>query len=208
MENTPTTKVELRKLLRRRRNNLSPSQQCAAAQSLIASATQVPGSATAENIALYLATDNEIETTPLASRLRAQNSTLYLPVITGNGTLYFARWDNCAALVENRYGIPEPPTTSELLDAAQLDIIYLPVVGWDKFGTRLGMGGGFYDRSLANNQATRKVGLAHECQYIEALPRDSWDVSLDYIATGTALYRNKGQGQELDILFSEDNTGL
>lgn len=188
------TKPELRELLRQRRNALRPSQQRAAAESLVDHATQLPTWAEAQHIALYLAMDGEIDTRPLESALRERQTQLYLPVITVNGNLQFSRWDTGVMLVENRYGIPEPPPMTPGCDPSRLDIIFMPLVGWDKFGHRLGMGGGFYDRALFNAGATVLVGLAHECQRVEELPRDSWDVSLNYIATDTALYRCRGNG--------------
>ena len=69
-----------------------------------------------------------------------------------------------------------------------LDIVFLPVVGWDRRGGRLGMGGGYYDRTLANISGPLLVGLAHDGQQVDDIPRESWDVALDYVATDTDLY--------------------
>jgi 5-formyltetrahydrofolate cyclo-ligase len=207
MVDKPHTKPELRTVLRQRRNALSPSQQRAAARSLVASVTRLPAWTDARHIAVYLARDGEIDTGPLKTAARQQGMHVYLPVITDADSLQFARWASGAALTKNRYGIPEPPATP-CCAPSDLDIIFMPLVGWDMRGNRLGMGGGFFDRTLSGTGAGLLVGLAHECQRVEKIPRESWDVSLDYIATDAALYRSGGSGEEAEVLFGENDPGL
>lgn len=183
-------KNRLRSELRRRRRQLTGAEQTKAAAEVARQATALTAWPGARCLALYLAADGEVDTHPLASRCRAAGKQLFLPVIRdGEGRLDFALWEEGAALVPNRYGIPEPPPTALRRGAGELDIIFLPLVGWDRGGGRLGMGGGFYDRSLADVHGPLLVGLAHGCQEVEQVPRSDWDVPLDFIATETALYR-------------------
>ena len=72
-------------------------------------------------------------------------------------------------------------------------MIFLPVVGWDSHGGRLGMGGGYYDRALAGIVGPVLVGLAYGSQQVEQIPRESWDIVLDYVATDAGLIRCKGR---------------
>jgi 5-formyltetrahydrofolate cyclo-ligase len=179
----------LRKELRQRRRGLSPSAQINAAEKITASIIQLPPWAAARRIALYLANDGEINTLPLSDLCRGAGKQLFLPVIGEQDTLTFAAWDDDGELVANRFGILEPAPTSARCAASELDIIILPLVAWDRRGGRLGMGGGFYDRALAGVEGAALVGLAHALQEVPRVPRDNWDIPLDFVVTETALHR-------------------
>lgn len=95
----------------------------------------------------------------------------------------------------NRFGIPEPKASPrQTLKALELDLLLLPLVAFDSKGNRLGMGGGYYDRTLAhlNRQKgwrrPRIIGLAHELQRVDGLKNNAWDVPLDGIITDQCLY--------------------
>ena len=191
MSDSHRIKTDLRKSLRQRRNALSAPQQLTAANTLVDSVLKLPTWTGAKHIAMYLANDGEIDTEPLNTIARSLGKQLYLPKITDSDTLEFARWETGAQLRENRYNIPEPPSTAQQCPVSQLDIVFLPLVGWDRFGCRLGMGGGFYDRALANIVGPLLVGLAHECQQAENIPQESWDLVVEFIATDAALYRRR-----------------
>jgi 5-formyltetrahydrofolate cyclo-ligase len=130
-----------------------------------------------------------MDTGPLAMDCRAQGKSLYLPVIRDDLSLQFALWVEDQDLVTNRFGIPEPGEGSPRIGAADLDIVFMPLVGWDPVGHRLGMGGGFYDRTLAGVQGPVRVGLAYDCQRSERIPPEPWDISMAFVVTETALYR-------------------
>ena len=188
MADTHHQKLQLRRELRQHRNNLSNAIQRTAAQALVNSVTQVPIWPTSQRIALYLAADGEIDTGAIQNLSRDQHKQLFLPVISDDRLLRFAYWDTDATLVPNRYNILEPPAEARDCPVSDLDIVFLPVVGWDRRGGRLGMGGGYYDRTLANISGPLLVGLAHDGQQVDDIPRESWDVALDYVATDTDLY--------------------
>ena len=185
-------KAQLRSTLRRRRHTLGPDEQYRAAQNLADAVASLGAWSAAEHIALYLAADGEIDTTPLGKMGRALGKQLFLPVIEADNSLSFAAWHSEDALSSNRYNIPEPPTHATRRPAADLDIIFLPMVGWDLRGGRLGMGGGFYDRTLAGVTGPLLVGLAYSTQQVEHIPREGWDIPLDFVATDTALYNCQG----------------
>jgi 5-formyltetrahydrofolate cyclo-ligase len=188
MPDPAPSKAQLRSELRRRRRALNAQQQLAAAQAVAAHCRQLPGFSNAHRIALYLAQDGEIDTTPLNAICRKLNMQLFLPVIGTDNSLSFARWDNDSQLKANRYGIPEPPGDAWRCPTEELDILIMPLVGWDRRGGRLGMGGGFYDRTLAGVSGPLRVGLAHAIQELEDIPREEWDICVDFIATDTALH--------------------
>lgn len=192
MNDTPARKAALRSALRQRRKSLSSAAQGAAGQAVTRSVLSLPVWTNAQRIALYLARDGEIDTSALASLARNQSKQLFLPAINTDDSLVFARWNTDDTQSLNRYNIPEPPAGAEQCPTSELDIIFLPVVGWDAHGGRLGMGGGYYDKALSGADRPVLVGLAHDNQQMESIPRESWDIVLDYVATDTALYQCRG----------------
>lgn len=202
-------KSQLRSALQQRRRTLSASAQRAAAQALTNSVVDLPNWASAQRIALYLSADGEIDTKPLEKLARGLGKQLFLPVINSDSSLSFAHWHVDDSLLNNRYNIPEPPAAATRCAVAELHIIFLPLVGWDMHGGRLGMGGGFYDRTLSGISGPLLVGLAHDSQRVEEVPQESWDIGLDYIATEAALYRPKGiEDQHRGVLLREDDASL
>lgn len=190
MMDNPSSKTSLRSMLRQRRQAISASAQRSAAHALTHSVLQLPCWHSAQRIAVYMAADGEIDPQPLARMARAAGKEIFLPVINADLHLHFSYWSAQTELVPNRYKIPEPPVDAPLCPTPELDVIFLPLVGWDLRGGRLGMGGGFYDRTLAAVKGPVLVGLGYDGQRVADIPRDDWDVELDYIATEVALYRN------------------
>ena len=185
-------KSQLRAILRQRRQDLSAERQETAANALARQIGKLPQWPGANQIALYLPTDGEIDTAAIVALCRQQDKQIFLPVIASDKTLSFALWNPNTQLIENRYGIAEPPQNAHRCPAEKLDIIFMPLVGWDRQGGRLGMGGGFYDRSLDGVSGPTLVGLAHSLQEVDFIPRESWDIGLDFIATDSALHKCQG----------------
>jgi 5-formyltetrahydrofolate cyclo-ligase len=109
--------------------------------------------------------------------------------------MVFQRIEPGERLRRNRFGIPEPVIrTARQRRVWALDLLLIPLVGFDGNGGRLGMGGGFYDRSLAYRAMRKKshkptlLGLAHECQRVDRLPLESWDVALQATVTDQGWY--------------------
>src|SRR5690606_23274267 len=110
-----------------------------------------------------------------------------LPVLTGD-TLSFAPWRPGAQLASNRFGIPEPDVPQcELLPPSAMTLVVMPLVGFDLQGHRLGMGGGWYDRSFAFRQSAAPppflVGAAFSAQQVDAIAPEPWDVDVDAVCT-------------------------
>lgn len=199
MPDRPPCKAQLRAQMRRRRLGLSPSAQSIAARAITNYIPRLPCWTGADRVALYLANAGEVDTTPLGALCRTAGKRLFLPVIEPDNTLVFAAWAQDGELIPNRFGIPEPPPEAERCAASGLDIIFLPLVAWDRLGGRLGMGGGFYDRTLAGVEGVTLVGLAHALQEVPQVPCDDWDVQLNFVVTDTALHHCQGAGQHQDI---------
>ncbi|MFY1666050.1 5-formyltetrahydrofolate cyclo-ligase [Pseudomonas sp. Pseu.R1] len=187
--NDPSTlsRPQLRRLLRKARRSLSRAEQRQAAQGLYRQLAQNPLFRRARHVSLYLPMDGEIDPRLLLREAQRRGKKTYLPVLSPwpRTKMVFQRIKPGDRLRPNRFRIPEPhinPRQQRKIWA--LDLILMPLVGFDDQGGRLGMGGGFYDRSLAY-RARRKawqkpvlLGLAHECQKVEKLAVASWDVPL------------------------------
>jgi 5-formyltetrahydrofolate cyclo-ligase len=182
---------EIRSQLRSKRRSLTFQQQQLAAQRMSSIMQKESLFTQGTRIGVYLANDGEIDPSFLVSKARAAGCYFFLPVIDPLNTncLYFAQYDSGSELTANRYGILEPVVEqSTMLSARDLDILLMPLVAFDREGTRMGMGGGFYDRSLAFMAESVHVkptliGLAHSCQETPHLVRQQWDIPLHLIVT-------------------------
>jgi len=189
----------LRRQLRQARRLLSPSQQRQAARKLYRQLSQHPVFRRAKDIALYLPNDGEIDPRPLLLAAQRRGKRTYLPVLKAwpRTRMVFQRLMPNESLRPNRFGIAEPVyRPSRQRKVWTLDLVLMPLVGFDESGGRLGMGGGFYDRSLAyrsrrkNGHKPTLLGLAHECQKVDKLPLERWDVSLHATVTDLRWYEN------------------
>lgn len=151
-----------------------------------------------QRIAFYLSTDAEVDLAPLIARARHTKKTCFLPVLrpAPSRALWFAEFKDGAALCPNRFGIDEPyPYKRTIVPPWGLDMILMPLVGFDANGHRLGMGGGFYDRTLSYLQHRRYwkrpllVGVAHECQKVGQLFPNPWDIPLNIVISEAGIYR-------------------
>lgn len=181
----------LRKELRAARRALSPAEQKHASRAVARRLGKRPEFQRANRIAFYLASDGEVDPWPLLLKAHAAGKACYLPVLRPGGRgMHFVRYTPGDPLRPNRFDIPEPAQArGRDIPALQLDLILTPLVGFDETGQRIGMGGGFYDRTLAGLarrrywRRPRVIGLAHECQRVPEIPVRPWDVPLHAIAT-------------------------
>jgi len=151
-----------------------------------------------KHIAFYLSNDGEMDLSLLIKHAWQQGKQVYLPVLAEPNTqkLWFIPYTPTTKLKNNRFGIAEPVHSSRtrLRKTLSLDLILMPLVAFDQQGNRVGMGGGFYDRSLAflkNRQHWHKpnlLGVAYELQKQEQLEINLWDIPLQAIATEKKLY--------------------
>lgn len=196
-EPAPLSRPHLRRMLRKARRALTPSEQRQAAHGLYRQLAQHPLFRRAKHISLYLPTDGEIDPRLLLRATQRRGKATYLPVLSAwpRTKMVFQRVRPGDKLLPNRFRILEPRVNAHRQRKVwALDLVLLPLVGFDDGGGRLGMGGGFYDRSLAylaRRQSWRKptlLGLAHECQKVERLAQASWDVPLAGTVTDKQWY--------------------
>lgn len=186
----------LRRRLRAARRALPAPVQRRHAQALARIVAREPRVRRAQRFGAYWPADGELDPAPLLGRIRMHGRYGCLPVLRPGRErrLWFVRPTPGAGLAPNRFGIPEP-RSGRRVPVWALDLLLVPLVGFDADGHRLGMGGGYYDRTLAFLRQRRHwqrpylIGLAHECQRCERLAPRPWDVPLDAVATERGLYR-------------------
>ena len=147
-----------------------------------------------QRIAVYFAVNGEISLDPVIDAALAQEKQVYLPNLDQR-SLRFSPYFRQQKMRINKFRLPEPDVDDgEMLAPGALDLVIAPLVVFDAMRNRIGMGGGFYDRSFEfrKNQDRLKpklIGVAHELQRVDRLEPESWDVRLDMIVTDQAVYR-------------------
>jgi len=188
----------LRQSLRQQRRALSAAQQHRLSNRIANHISHSHLFRPAQHIACYLPNDSEVDLSPVIQRAWRMGKTCYLPVLSEGKEkrMWFAPYTANTRLKTNRYNIPEPDChPSQWLAPQQLDLVLMPLVGFDQQGNRLGMGGGYYDRSFAflnrdfGIKKPRLVGVAYQLQCCESLPFEAWDVPLNAVVTEVGLWR-------------------
>jgi 5-formyltetrahydrofolate cyclo-ligase len=190
---TADQRRELRQHLAAQRRALTPAQRITAAQGLRHSLEQLPEYHTDARVAGYWACDGELPLNLVITPLATRGQRYLLPIQDDDRQLRFAPWMAGEPVQPNRFGIPEPVAPREWFAPFQVDLVLVPLLGFDRHGHRLGYGGGWYDRSFAflNDQARPTepllVGVAYDFQELPVIKPEPWDVPLDYIATDREL---------------------
>lgn len=190
-------KNNLRAKLLETRRQLTWQDQRKAALGVCTQLAKLPRFITSRTIGAYIANGPEINPQPFIEHCWSMGKQVYLPVLDPlkPGHLIFMKYNKGDVLARNRMGILEPhPSRDTRCPPWTLDLVLTPLVGFDVKGHRIGMGGGFYDRTFAFMNRPRQprkptlIGIAHECQKQPNIPTESWDIPLQGIATGKALY--------------------
>ena len=191
MDNS-TNQIRIR--YRELRENLSADAQAKAGQLLSDYIRVLPEYQQAKRIATYFAVNGEISLKPLIDYALKQGKLVYLPNLDQN-SLRFSPYYHQQKMRTNRYKLPEPDVPDEeMITPESLDLVLAPLVVFDAQGNRIGMGGGFYDRSFAFRKHADQlrpvlIGVAHEIQRIDRLEPQPWDIQLDMVVTDQAIYR-------------------
>ncbi len=191
---TSDLRQHIRKEIRQKRRALTADQQAHFAEQAAARMLGFAPVVEAKSVAVFLSFDGELDTRPLIEGLWRAGKQVYLPVLHpfSPGNLLFLRYLPDSLLATNRLKILEPALdVRHVLPLDRLDVLITPLVAFDRTGQRLGMGGGFYDRTLQNWRAHGflPVGYAHDCQQVESLPVQEWDIPLPVVVTPTKIWR-------------------
>lgn len=191
------SRSELRLQLRAQRRGLDPALRAEFNARISQHLTQSRLFLSSARIAMYWAGYGEASTQAAAQRAWALRKRVFLPVLLGpfHNHLRFAPFTRNSVLQNNCFDIPEPRVShAQLLPGISMDLVLVPLVGFDNHGMRLGMGGGYYDRSFAARlfrrywRKPRLIGVAYELQRVPDLERQPWDITLDGVVTEKQLY--------------------
>lgn len=191
----PDARTLLRRQLRERRAQLPAAVRAAAARAVARHIASMPWLQRGRPIGAYAAVGTEIDAAPLITLALRRGCPPYLPRIVDyrHRRLRFARLRGGLANI-NRHGIPEPES-HDYLPVRALAVVFVPVLGFDARGTRLGSGAGYYDRLFAFRRQRVAwhrpllIGLAYRCQQLPHIERHAFDVPLDLVVTEAGIIR-------------------
>lgn len=134
----------------------------------------------------YLSRGGEVDTHGIAARL-----------VQGHKRVLAPSPDRRALPADGMFNVSLHPAGGKLVESGRcgatnpedLEVIVVPGIAWDRAGYRVGFGGGYFDRLLAAAPGALKVGLAYECQVVESVPRDGWDMAVDVVVTEAGAVR-------------------
>lgn len=192
------SRKDLRHRLRAARRALSGRRRRRAETAIARRIKRLPAYRRAGSLAVYLPFDGEVDLSVLMLQASTAGKTLYLPFIdSGRGAdMRFFRFRPGDPVRRNRFGILQPnPNGTCRIQPSRIDLVLMPLVGFDVMGARLGMGGGYYDRCFANLATRgvlrhRLVGVAFECQKAIHIEREKWDVPMSAVVTEAGVYRS------------------
>jgi 5-formyltetrahydrofolate cyclo-ligase len=185
----------MRSKLRLARRALSPAYRHEASLLAASLLSGLRGYRLAKRIGLYYPVGSEFDTTALMVLAHRDGKQVFLPVVGRRGArLRFARVRTTTKFRNSRHGIPQPLTQSahDTVSVRHLDLVLVPLLGFDTAGNRLGSGAGYYDRSFdfklrRPNGKPQLAGLAYDCQEVKKITAEGWDVRLDAVITESRL---------------------
>ena len=161
-------KASIRKSVLKKMKGLEPEIKRVADQSLIQRLRSLPAYQEASVIATYLSFPHEVDTSFLIDAAQADGKQVVIPKIYPKGRMEFADYDP-QNLKQTAFGLLEPEDGSQAIDQSEIDLIHVPGVAFQKDGYRLGYGGGYYDRYLADFDGAT-VSTIYACQEVNFLP--------------------------------------
>jgi 5-formyltetrahydrofolate cyclo-ligase len=188
----PSDRAALRRWLRARRRAIQGAERRDAARKVARAITAMRWLRPGRVIGLYLPMPEELDTGPLLRLARRQGCRICVPRIVSVRHNRMRFFDLQGVVGTGPFGIMEP-RAGALRPALQMDLVFMPLVGFDAAGHRIGMGRGFYDRFFAYRgrmhqwRRPRLVGIAYDAQQVPRLPVAGHDVPLDAIVTESTV---------------------
>ncbi len=187
--------ASIRDTIKAQRNTLSPDDIADASIEISRRLWSLPVLSRARRIACYFPVGGEIDCRFFVTAAWQRGRTTLLPMLNGL-ELRFSTYDSKSVFLRNRYDIPEPTGKNlQIKRPQEIDVVLVPLVAFDTIGNRIGMGGGYYDRSFRfmRNRTTwhrpTLIGLAHDFQKVPLIKAHSWDIPLQFVVTEKSIYR-------------------
>jgi 5-formyltetrahydrofolate cyclo-ligase len=185
-------KSSLREILRRKKDAMLPEERLEKSQRICRHLMGIIRDN--ETVMAYTSKEKEVNTEPLIRALFVQGNPVVVPIIVKEDvSLRLSYIRDFSALVPSTFGVPEPIGSEIPAAAEDLDMIILPMLGFDRAGGRIGYGAGYYDRFLSKNPDLRKIGIAFACQEVENVPQEENDIRMDVIVTEDGIVYQRGR---------------
>lgn len=182
-------KMAMRNTIKQVRSKVSVSYRALSSTQICTRIKALEQYRRAKNIALYFAINNEIELSSIWNSAPLQGKFCYFPALNEDSTLSFLPATPGTPFKNNKYGIPEPDVSFDTaIPIEELDLIIMPLVAFDMRCTRLGMGAGYYDRTLEQKNHKTLFGVAFQFQLVDFIDPQPWDIPLDAVITQKAIY--------------------
>jgi 5-formyltetrahydrofolate cyclo-ligase len=191
------SKIAMRESMARHRAAVEPREASQAGSAMAESLLAHPEWLRGQRVGLFAGLPDEPDTRPILTAIQGAGKDVFFPRCRDDGGLAMARVDGWSDLLPSRFGILEPPAHATFLDLCELDLVLLPGVAFDRFGRRLGRGGGFYDRGLARAEmltGPRRLGVGFAFQVVEHVPSEAFDQPVHGILTERGLIPAKNVG--------------
>ena len=148
----------------------------------------------ARTVFAYAAMKDEVQTEPLIASLLDRGKRVAIPLVIGKRSMEAARVPSMDALETGAYGIlTVRAERREILPPQEIDCVIVPGVAFGLDGSRLGMGGGYYDAFLPKAERAVRVAAAFQCQISEDIPSLPYDCGVDWIVTEQGVFRANKQ---------------
>lgn len=183
---TSNSKEIIRKKIIESRNQLSQQAVVQQAQKIFEQVKSLINKHSPKSIHLYLAINNEVDTSAIVHFLHQNNITVLVPKTYPKGKLEWCILQADEPLKKGMFGTSIP--VSENISTSIPEMVLVPAVGFDQQGNRLGYGGGYYDRFLAQYPQAIKVGLAYPFQILETVKTEPHDIPMDIILNGNEIF--------------------
>ncbi len=183
-------KSELRSKYRLARANMTVAAREKASARICDAVTRSGYFRRSRIVGCYLSTNEEVDTCAIIERALTMGKQIFAPVLGKNGAMRFRDLNAESRLSLNQFGLMEPQT-GKFVDPHRLDIVITPLVAFDSSGNRIGMGGGYFDRCFAFLKGRKiwlhpkLIGLAFDCQRVDAIAPNPWDIGLNRVITET-----------------------
>jgi 5-formyltetrahydrofolate cyclo-ligase len=185
------SKQELRQALKNRRSAIPLSEREDLSKGICSSLLGMLNGCSP--VMVYVSKPPEVNTDSLISALIAKGGRVIVPIIERETvSLRLSYLEDPSVLVESTFHVPEPIGSEIPARPEEVTVAVIPVLGFDRYGNRLGYGAGYYDRFLEKNPNITRIGLAFACQEIPVIPCDANDVKIDIIVTENGVFRCGG----------------
>lgn len=182
-------KIALRNTIKQLRSQVSVSYQKTSSSQICTRIKFLEEFRHASRVALYIPVNGEVDLTVVWKTAHEQGKSCYFPALNENQTLSFLPATPTTPFKKNKFNIPEPDIElNQAISPKELDLIIMPLVAFDARCTRLGMGAGYYDRTLENKPAIPLFGVAYQFQRVDFIDPQPWDIPLDAVITQNAIY--------------------